>query len=97
MAEESKLEQKFVRTMEKAGWKALKLVCPGFNGMPDRIVLKNDGKVFFAELKAPGEKPEALQKARHASLRSRGFRVYVVDSEEMIYSVWRSEHDLSAA
>jgi len=97
MAEESKLELKFVRTMEKAGWKAPKLVCPGYNGMPDRMILKNDGQVFFAEIKAPGEKPRALQDARIASLRSRGFRVYVVDSEEMIYSVWRSEHDLSAA
>ena len=97
MAEEAKLERKFVRTMEQAGWKAPKLVCPGFDGMPDRIILKDNGRVFFAEIKAPGEKPRPLQKARHAMLRRRGFRVYVVDSDEMIYQVWRAENEIRTA
>lgn len=97
MAEEQKIEQKFVRAMENAGWKALKLVCPGYNGMPDRIVLKFDGQIFFAEIKAPGEKPRLLQNVRHTMLRARGFRVYIVDSEEAVSSVERIERDLSAA
>ena len=43
-----------------------------------------DGKFAFAELKAPGESPRPLQKARHRLLRSLGFRVYVIDSIEQI-------------
>ena len=95
MAEESKIERKFVRVMEQAGWKAPKLVCPGFDGMPDRIILKDDGQVFFAEIKAPGETPRELQRIRHTMLRNRGFRVYVVDGDDDVYNVWRLETDLS--
>ena len=40
--------------------------------------------IAFAELKAPGESPRPLQKARHRLLRSLGFRVYVIDSVEQI-------------
>ncbi|MBQ9402141.1 MAG: VRR-NUC domain-containing protein [Clostridia bacterium] len=91
MAEEKKIELKFVRTMEKAGWIAPKLSCPGFDGMPDRMILKDNGQIFFAEIKAPGEEPRPLQRIRHKTLRNRGFRVYVVDSEKAIYDVWRKE------
>ena len=89
MAEESKLEKKFVRLMETAGWKAPKLSCPGFNGMPD------NGQIFFAEIKAPGEEPRPLQRIRHTMLRNRGFRVYVVACEADVFSVWRQETELS--
>lgn len=94
MAEEQKLEKKFVKTMKDAGWQAVKLSCPGFNGMPDRMVLKDNGQIFFAEIKAPGEKPRALQQLRHAMLSNRGFRVYTVDSDEAVYRVWRAENGI---
>ena len=43
------------------------------------------GGVFaFAELKAPGMKPRALQVARHRMLRELGFKVYVIDGIEQI-------------
>lgn len=80
MAEESKIEKKFKKLMEDMGWKALKLSCPGFDGMPDRMILKGNGRVFFAEIKAPGEKPRKLQEERIGMLRAMGFHVYVVDS-----------------
>lgn len=95
MAEESKLEKKFVRLMETAGWKAPKLSCPGFDGMPDRMILKDNGQLFFAEIKAPGEEPRPLQRIRHTMLRNRGFRVYVVACEADVFSVWRQETELS--
>ena len=40
--------------------------------------------VAFAELKAPGMKPRALQVARHRMLRELGFKVYVIDGIEQI-------------
>lgn len=87
------MEDKYVRKNDrkeidncskKAGGIAPKFVSPSFAGMPDRLILLPDGKFAFAELKAPGESPRPLQKARHRLLRSLGFRVYVIDSVEQI-------------
>ena len=52
--------------------------------MPDRLILMPGGMMAFAELKAPGMKPRALQMARHEMLRRLGFRVYVIDGIEQI-------------
>ena len=81
---EKTIELKFVREVKKLGGIALKLDCPGFVGMPDRLVLLPDGKLFFAEIKAPGKKPRPTQLKRHEMLRKLGFKVYVVDSLEVL-------------
>ena len=52
--------------------------------MPDRLALLPDGKFAFVELKAPGQKPRQLQKARHRLLRKLGFKVYVLDDIDKI-------------
>lgn len=78
------IEKKLTAAVKKAGGIAPKFVSPSFAGMPDRLILLPDGKFAFAELKAPGESPRPLQKARHRLLRSLGFRVYVIDSIEQI-------------
>ena len=70
--------------MKKRGGIALKLVCPSFAGMPDRLILLPDGHIGFAELKAPGKKPRPLQLSRHRLLREMGFPVYVIDDPEQI-------------
>lgn len=56
----------------------------GTAGWPDRIIIMPDGKIAFAELKAPGKKPRPLQMSRHKALMKLGFRVYVIDSTEQI-------------
>jgi len=66
---------------------APKFTSPGFDGMPDRLVLLPDGRMGFVELKAPGKKPRALQMARHRLLRRLGFKVYVIDEINQIDSV----------
>ena len=81
---ERTIELKFVKEVKKAGGIALKLVCPGFIGMPDRLVLMPKGKMFFAEMKAPGQKPRPVQVKRHEMLRNLGFKVYVVDGLEVM-------------
>jgi len=81
---EKQIEKQLVRQVRKIGGIAPKFVSPGFDGMPDRLVLIPDGHIAFAELKAPGEKPQPLQLARHRLLRSMGFRVYVIDGAEQI-------------
>lgn len=77
---EKNIENKLTTAVKKAGGIAPKFVSPSFAGMPDRLVLLPDGVFAFVELKAPGESPRPLQKARHRKLRSLGFKVYVIDS-----------------
>ena len=81
---EKQIEQKLTLMVKAAGGIAPKFVSPGFAGMPDRLVLIPNGVFAFAELKAPGKKPRALQLARHEMLRRLGFKVYVIDGTEQI-------------
>ena len=81
---EKQIEQKLTLMVKSAGGIAPKFVSPGFAGMPDRLVLLPNGVFAFAELKAPGMKPRALQVARHEMLRELGFKVYVIDGIEQI-------------
>ena len=76
---EKTVEQKLVKAVKSRGGICPKLVCPGFDGMPDRLVLLPDGKVGFVEVKAPGEKPRPLQVSRHNLLRSLGLQVFTLD------------------
>lgn len=84
---ERDIERRFRDLIRKAGGMALKLVCPGFDGMPDRIVLMPGGRIFFAEIKRPGAVPRPLQEARHRMLRDLGFQVFVIDSLELAEEV----------
>lgn len=80
LIQESKIEKRLKKEIEKIGGKALKFVSPGLSGVPDRIVLLPGGKIIFVELKAPGEEPEPLQKFRAKELRKLGFDVKCIDS-----------------
>ena len=81
------IEKELVAKVKAMGGIAPKFTSPGFDGMPDRLVLLPRGKMAFVELKAPGKKPRALQMARHRLLRRLGFKVYVIDGIEQIDSV----------
>ena len=78
------IEQHLVKAVKNSGGIAPKLVCPGFDGMPDRLVLLPRGKIGFVEVKAPGKEPRPLQVARHGLLRRLGFKVYILDAPEQI-------------
>lgn len=84
---EKVIEQKLVTAVKKHGGICPKFVSPGFDGMPDRLVLLPHGVFAFVEAKAPGEKPRPLQLARHRLLSRLGFCVYVLDSEEQIETI----------
>ena len=57
------------------GW-CLKLVCPGFTGMPDRMILLPGGVIGFVELKRPGQRERQRQMFVQARLRRMGFYVF---------------------
>ena len=84
---ERTIEQKFAARVKAMGGIAPKFTSPGFDGMPDRLVLLPGGRMGFVELKAPGKKPRALQLARHRLLRRLGFKVYVIVEIDQIDSL----------
>ena len=81
---EKQIEQELVKATKNMGGIAPKFESPGFDGMPDRIVLLPGGHIGFVEVKAPGEKPRPLQLSRHGLLRRLGFKVFVLDDEQQI-------------
>lgn len=81
---EKTIERKLTLIVKKRGGICPKFVSPGYDGMPDRIVLLPGCHFAFVEVKAPGEKPRPLQLSRHKLLRRLGFPVYVLDAEEQI-------------
>ena len=84
---EKTIEKKLVQAVKAMGGIAPKFTSPGFDGMPDRLVLLPKGKIAFVEVKRHGEKPRPLQEARHGLLRGLGFAVYVLDDGEQIHQI----------
>ena len=81
---EKAIERKFVQAVKYMGGICPKLSCPGFDGMPDRIVLLPDKKIAFVEVKQHGRKPRPIQESRHEMLRRFGFKVFVLDDRKQI-------------
>jgi len=86
---EKNIEQKLVLITKDLGGLALKLVSPGFNGMPDRLILLPERKIAFIEVKAPGKTLRPLQEKRKRQLESLGFLVFCLDHIEQIGGILR--------
>ena len=84
MKSEKQIEQSLVKAVKNMGGIAPKFVSPGFDGMPDRIVLLPHGLMAFVEVKGPGKKTRPLQVSRHGLLQRLGFNVYVLDDMNQI-------------
>lgn len=84
---EHELEDAAVARFAEAGHVCLKFVSPGFPGVPDRIVLGNNGRVVFIEFKAPGQKPRRTQPAVHKMMKDMGHRVEVVDTFSQVHAL----------
>ena len=85
--QEKNVEQQLVRAVKAMGGFSPKLVSPGTDGMPDRLVLFPGGKLAFVEMKAPSRQMRPLQVRRKRQLEALGFRVYCVDRLEQIGGV----------
>lgn len=77
---EHEIEDRLALRLAQAGHLCIKFISPGFPGVPDRIVLTNDGRVFFVECKAPGKPLRRTQPEVQALLRNMGHRVEIVDT-----------------
>lgn len=72
---EKDIEARLRKTVEAAGGYCLKWVCPGWVGVPDRIVLLPGGRIVFVETKRPkGGKLSAMQKWWAKKLIDLGFK-----------------------
>lgn len=84
---EKSIEQKLREGIKKRipNAECLKLVTPGFTGIPDRMILIPGGTVIFVELKRPGKKERCRQTFVQDWLRRIGFMVFsTVDSVEKV-------------
>ena len=84
---EKTIEQKLVKAVKAVGGIALKLTCPGWGGVPDRLILLPDTRLAFVEVKAPGETLRPLQVKRKRQLEALGFSVYCIDHPGQIGGV----------
>ena len=80
---EKEIERKLKILVEgKLRGLCLKWVCPGWCGVPDRILLLPGGRVQFAELKRPDGVPSPMQIWWKRRLEGMGFVVWHLYSLE---------------
>ena len=75
---EREIERRLGARLRKAGCMFLKFVSPGNVGVPDRIVITPDGRLYFVELKTDDGRLSKMQTVMHAQLRAHGQAVKVL-------------------
>lgn len=79
---EKDIERKLRTKIEAMGGRCLKWVCPGWTGVPDRIVLLPGGRIYFVETKRPSDGVlSAMQRKWQDWLTELGFTYQVIWSE----------------
>lgn len=80
---EKDIERKLRQMVEDHGGLCLKWVCPGWSGVPDRIVLLPGGRIIFVELKRPkGGRISKMQQWWQEKLMRLGFVSRFIWSEK---------------
>lgn len=88
--QEKDIEQKLRKMVEAHKGLCLKWVCPGWSGVPDRIILLPGGRILFVETKRPkGGKISVLQSWWRKKLQVLGFTHYFVFNQDDIDLVSR--------
>ena len=79
MVREREIETKLTTLVTRYGGQCLKWVCPGWTGVPDRIILLPGGSIIFVELKRPkGGRESPMQKWWRRRLLDLGFDHWIV-------------------
>jgi len=75
---ESKIERRLVQGVKACGGMCMKFTSPGTPGVPDRIVLTPDGRVYFVELKTIIGRLASIQRWVIGEMQKRGADVRVL-------------------
>ena len=59
---------------------AYKFTSPARAAVPDRMFIRQDGRVWFCEFKRTGAKPTEPQEREHHRLRQHNVNVFVIDT-----------------
>ena len=84
---EKYLEKKLADEVKKLGGLSIKLLSTHFSGLPDRLCMLPEGKIFFAEIKTTKKKATKLQLLVHKKLEKLGFLVVVLDTSTQIKEI----------
>lgn len=76
--QERKVEKALVRMLWNLGCESYKFVSPNCRGVPDRLFITEEGKVFFAELKTIKGRLSSLQEIQIKKLKALKQEVYVI-------------------
>ena len=77
---EAQIERKICKHAQKLGLLQYKFTSPGRAGVPDRLLIAQDGTVFMIEFKTPTGRLSALQINEHRRLNEHNIAVHVVDN-----------------
>ena len=81
---ESDIEDYLVRRANALSGEVRKVKWIGRRGAPDRVVMLPGSRLYWVELKRPGEQAEPHQAREHTRMRRLGQQVFVVDSLDVI-------------
>lgn len=82
---EKQVEALFARRVRESGGKSYKWSSPSHRGVPDRIVIAPEGRVYFVELKRPSGKLSKLQVIVQSELTALGANVYTLYDKEDVH------------
>jgi hypothetical protein len=81
---ERDIEDYLVKRVNALGGEVRKLKWIGRRGAPDRVVMLPGGRLYWVELKRPGQKAEPHQAREHERMLRMGQGVVVIDSFDAI-------------
>ena len=81
---ESQLERKLCDKIKHLGGLPLKFVSPGRAGVPDRIILMPNGKIYFVEMKSSVGQTSIIQDYVFKKFSELGFKVHIINSVESL-------------
>jgi hypothetical protein len=84
---EKDLEKKIVIKAKKLGYLTYKFVSPSNIGVPDRIFINENGKLFFVEFKSKKGKLSNLQEKKISELVEKKQSVFVVNDEKLAMEI----------
>lgn len=87
---EKALDKKLSAEVKRIGGWSIKLLTVHITGLPDRLCLLPEGRLFFAEIKTTKKNPKKIQLSMHKKLVKMGFKVFVIDNSEIIKSIIKS-------